>query len=522
MIRTLLILLGITTLVVLAIGAVSDPGVASLTWLNHRIDTSATAALIIIGMMAFCAVAFWNLALWLSRSPQRAERARAEQRRRQGDDAITRGFMAVTSGDGSEARRQAVKALDVSDNIILVRILNALAAEESGDTTATKTAWSAMLSVPELKLAGLRGLMELAARQGDKAEAVKLVAEAYNQPRPAMWAFKTLFEARLEAGEWAEALDLIESALTRKLISPIFSERAKASLMAASASRLEDAQEVQMRDQALDYAQRAAKLQPQFTPAAVIAARLLNRAKKTGRAEDVLEAAWAVRPHPAIWLTYRDLVSDETPKERARRLQGLIDRNPKHRESRLLQVERALLTGVKSEIAAALAAIEEDSADATLTRRVCGVVARGAQALNDHDTARNWVARAATTKSEPDWSDIDAEGKAFAYSASDWSRVILTFAETAALPHPRHERGDKGLPEIPELVSRYQPSMPFIKARPTASRPDPSHVPDDVGQYGADDLGAAITGQDLDAAPPADSVRPRAPRPRARPPKSGK
>ena len=505
MIRTFLILFGIVALIALGLGLTHEPGLASVDWLGYRVDTTAMATVILIGILALCAVCFWNLALWLARSPQRAERARAEARRRQADEAITRGFMAVAAGDGSEARRLAVKALDLSDNLVLVRLLTARAAETSGDAVAIKAAYSAMLNVPELKLAGLKGLMELADKQGERDEAVRLAGEAYNQAKPTMWAFRTLFDARVGAGEWAEALDLIEGALSRKLISPIFSERAKASLMAASAARLEVADEAQMRDQALDYATRAAKLQPQFTPAALIAARLLSKANKPGRAEDVLEAAWAAQPHPAIWLAYRDLVSDETPKERARRLQGLIDRNPKHRESRLLQLERALLAGAKPDIASALAAMEEDSNDDRITRRVGGLVARGAQALGDIDTARTWVARANQARGEPDWSDIDADGKAFNYSASDWSDLILAFAETGKLSHPRHERGETGLPEVPELTSRYVPSMPFIKAR---QRPEPETttfpVPDDVGQYDA-----AITGQDLDD----ETARPK-PRPK--------
>ncbi len=424
MIRTLLILVGITVLITAAIGLLGDPGQASLTWLHYRIDSSAAAAVSILGFLGFCAVCFWNLALWLSRSPQRAERARAEARRRQGDEVLTRGFMAVAAGDGNEARRNAVKALDLSDNVSLVRILTAMAAESSGDAMATRAAYTAMLSVPELKLAGLRGLMQLAHSQGDRAEAVKLAAEAYNQPRPAMWAFETLFEASLQAGEWAEGLALIEGALSRKLISPIFSERAKASLMVASAVALEASDEAQ----ALDYATRAAKLQPQFTPAAVIASRLLCKANKLGRAEDVLEAAWAAAPHPALWLTYRDLVSDETPRERARRLQGLIDRNPKHRESRILQLERTILTAVKADIAAAMAALEADTPEDALTKRICAVLARGASASGDLDQARAWVARAALVRSDVEWSDIDAEGRAFAYGAQDWSNLILTFA----------------------------------------------------------------------------------------------
>ena len=515
MTRTVLILLGIIALVALAIAGIGDAGQASLVWLGYRIDTSASAAIIIVGVMAFCAVSFWNIALWLSRSPQRAERARARARRKQGDETLTRGFLAVANGDGVEARRQAAKALDVCDNVALVRILTAMAAEQSGDDAATKTAYSAMLNLPELKLAGLKGLMHLAKGQGEKAEATRLATEAYNQSKPAMWAFETLFEARLEAGEWAEALDLIDSALNRKLISPIFSERAKASLMAASAARLETSEDAQMRDQALDYAQRAAKLQPAFTPAAIIAARLLNKAKKVGRAEDVLEAAWGAQPHPAIWLTYRDLVSSETPKERARRLQGLIDRNKAHRESRMLQVERALLAGSKPDITAAMAALADDATEDKLTKRVSGLMSRGAQALGDLDAARTWVAQAALASGEPEWSDIDAEGNAFAYSASDWSDLILTFARNATLAHPRYERGEKGLPEVPDLSSRYVPSIPFIKAarKTTGGKISPIPQPDDPGDYDT-----AITGQDLDviAVPQVKTARPRRTSPRTK------
>ena len=491
MIRAVLILLALIAAIAISIGLLGDPGIASVTWMHYRVDTSASACIVIIGCLAFAAVAFWNLALWIARAPQRAERARAAARHRQGEDAVTRGFMALAAGDGTEARRQSVKALDLSDNIVLVRILSALAAEESGDATAAKSAYSAMLSIPELKLAGLKGLMQIADKSGDRTEAVRLASEAYNQPRPAMWAFETLFEAKLTAGEWGEALDLIDGALNRKLISPIFSERAKSSLMAATAAQLESAPDTPTRDQAMDYALRAAKLQPQFTPAPVIASRQLLAAGKLGRAEDILEAGWAAQPHPALWLAYRDLVNDETPRERARRLQGLIDRNPKHRESRLLQLERALLTGIRADIATAMEALEPDTADDVLTRRLCGLMARASQALQDADAARTWVARAALAKAEPDWSDLDAEGRAFNYGASDWSNLILTYARTSALIHPRLDRGEKGLPDMPELASRYVPSMPFIKAAHKRATAVPQ--PDDPGTY--DD---AITGQDLD------------------------
>ncbi|MFT4091254.1 MAG: heme biosynthesis HemY N-terminal domain-containing protein [Asticcacaulis sp.] len=519
MIRSFLILLGIIALIAIAIGFTGDAGQASLMWLGYRIDTSASAVVILIGVLAFFAVAFWQLALWLSRAPQRAERKRAATRRRQGEEILTRGFLAVASGDGAEARRSALKAVDLYDNVALVRILGAMAAETARDEAATRAAYQAMLSVPELKLAGLRGLTNLALATGDRTEATRLASEAYNQAKPPMWAFNTLFETRIIAGEWAGALELVEGALARKLVSPVFAERARAALMAASAAQLEASEDAQLREQALDYAVRAAKLQPMFTPASVIASRLLVANKKTGRAEDVLEAAFAAAPHPAIWLAYRDLVSAETPKDRVRRLQGIIDRNPSHRESQLLLVERAVLGQDRAEIARTTAALEPELSEERLTRRVAGLMAKAALATGEPDMARDWVQRASLARPEADWSDIDADGKAFDYSPADWTVVVTTYAENGTLAHPRLERGEKTLADVPDLPTRYVPSMPFVKsnlrkapARDTsvtaeASSPPDATADDDYGMV--DGFDAAITGQELDEAPLAPKPRPK-------------
>jgi HemY protein len=320
-----------------------------------------------------------------------------------------------------------------------------------------------------------------------------------------MWAFKALFEARLEMSQWAEAQNLVANALNRKLISPLYSERAKAALMTAQAAKVERSDEGAKSDQALDNALRASKLKPAFTPAAILAARQLKKAGKIGRAEDVLEAAYQAAPHPALWIAYRDLVSDETPRERATRLAGIADRNPNHRETRLLALERAVIAGAKTDIPLAIDALKDDLSDDKLTKRVCGLMARAAQMLQNRDEAKSWVAKAAIVKGEPEWADMDETGQAFDYGDSDWAALVLHFAQTGQLTHPRFDRGEKTLPELPDLPSRFVPSMPFIRAAQKSSAPIP--LPDDPGA-----MGDAISGHDLDD----DEPRPKIARSRAK------
>src|SRR5690606_9744939 len=199
----------------------------------------------------------------------------------------------------------------------------------------------------------------------------------------------------------------------RKIVPPVMAERARAALLAASAARLENASDTKAGAQALEQAVEAAKLQPGFAPGVVMAARLLAQDGKTGRAASTLENAWKAAPHPALYLAYRDLRTAETPRERAARLLELAAQNPAHRESRILQVEQALIAGDLTGAKAATEALEPEP----VTARIAGLMARVAYACGEPDQARVWMAKGMSAPHEPDWSDLDPEGRAFAYHA---------------------------------------------------------------------------------------------------------
>ena len=284
MIRAAIIVFLVAALATAILAMTGEPGHATLVWLGWRADMTATAFVLITLFVALAAMIGWRLLLWVVESPRRAERARAETRRRQANEVLTRGFLAAAAGDGLEARRLALKAADLADEAPgLVRVLAAHAADAAGDPVAIQAAYSAMLGFPEMRLAGHRGLMQAALAQGDRVAALSHAEQAYGLTRTARWAWRALLEARLESGDWDGALDLVKGALARKIVSPIVAERARAALLAASAAQLESSSDPKSRSQAQDFAVEAAKLQPGFAPGVVMAARLLAADGKTQR-----------------------------------------------------------------------------------------------------------------------------------------------------------------------------------------------------------------------------------------------
>ena len=498
MIRVGVVLFIVAAVAVAILALTGDPGRASVVWLGWRADMTAAAAVLIAFLGSLIGTVAWRTLLWIMAAPERAARARADNRRRQADEALTRGFLAAAGGDGSEARRLALKAADLAqDRPGLVRVLAAQAAEAAADPAAAEAAYAAMLGAPEMRLAGLKGLMQLAEARGDRAAALKYAGQAYGQTRAARWAWRALLDARLAEADWIAALDLVKSALDRKIVPPVTAERARAALLAALAAQFEHSAEPKVRGLALDQAVEAAKLQPGFAPGVVMAARLLALDSKLGRAEGVIQQAWRTAPHPALWLAYRDLRTRETPRERAARLGALAAENPDCRESRILTVEQALIAGDAAAAREAAAIIEAEP----LTARTAGLLARVAYAAGERDEARLWMARGMTAPHEPDWSDLDPEGRAFAYQAADWARLVATFAETGELIHPRFERHERSLSELPELPLSYADSAAFLEAE---ERAEPLLHP-------AEDHGLAED-------EPADPGGP-APRRRSRPPR---
>jgi len=273
------------------------------------------------------------------------------------------------------------------------------------------------------------------------------------------------FDDRLEAGDWDGALALLGGPRVKKVLGADKAARARAALLTARA--VSSPSELRTRDAA-----KAAALSPAFVPAAVIAAQGEAEAGRQGRGEVILLRAWKARPHAALAAAYRDLRSGETPGERAERLSRLVARHPEHRESRILEVERALLFGDAAAVAEAVAALAGEPP----TSRLLDLRARAAWADGRVAEARTLAAQAAQ-------APIEADGQTLSIITPemDWARLIALWLDDDELALGEAERRvEPGL-----IVRDAEASAP-----PSTPEPEPEPVwraPDDPGDWDEDE-----------------------------------
>lgn len=447
---------------------------------QHKISASPGVAAAIAMLVTIILAATWGFIGWLWGLPARMKRAQMENARKKCLDTLGLSMAALEGGEISEARRHAQKALGFSPDAASAKFLAAKAAVIAGDGAAGERLYGELTDVAGYGVAARRGLAELALNRGNMAAAISHAEAALQQSKKAPWPAEFLFHRRVLAADWDGALGALDDAERRGLVGQKTATRRRAVVLSAAAHRAE-----RMMDpaQALELAQRAIKFAPGFAPAAVMAARLQAMVGKQWQAAGTLESAWEAAPHPALAIAYRDLKSEEPIPTQARWLDGLIRLNPNHRESRILGVEQALLN---QDAVTAIQGLEPLLAERP-TSRILGLRAAAAKTAGDEAGAREWLAKGANAPREPDWSDLDPDGIAFAYEDADWARLIESYGDRGVLVHPRLERSDSERLAAPELASLTERTGQPGQAGATDTTPV---VPDDPGIESFDGLGA--------------------------------
>lgn len=479
MIRIVLFLVTIAILTLGAVWVADRPGEIVMTWQGWRISTSIAVAAVVLMIVVVLAIVVWSFFRFVLRTPERVSSMLRERRQVRGWRAISRGLIAVGTGNVMIAKRAAGEAKKLLREEPLALLLSAQAAQLRGDTVAAEGEFRNMLARPETRPLGLRGLYVEARRRSDAAAARVFAEEAAGADPSLAWAGEALLEFQSRAGDWDGALSVLERQIAAKAIDKKSGKKRRAVLLTAQALALEETDPGRARERATE----AAKLAPGLIPAAALAGRLQGAVGELRRAARIVEKAWIAGPHPELAEVYADLRPGDTARDRLKRVKKLADKAPGHDESLLAVAHAALAAGDFGQTRAALAPLI-----AQPTQRVCLMMAElEATEHGDHGKAREWTARAVRAKRDPAWiadgyvskswlpaSPLTGKLDAFIWgepAAAPGGPMLEQVAEQAlaiapAMPAPAARR-----PRAPEATDvPSEPEIPIAKSSPGASR----------------------------------------------------
>lgn len=385
------------------------PGHFLLQWGETEYRVSLITGVVALAAFTLAFMILWSLFRLIFRLPGILGFANRMRRQAKGQQAVSRGLVAIGTGDSRLAQRYAQESMRLLGSEPLPLLLKAQAAQLAGDAKGAEDAFRTMLDEPETRSLGLRGLYVEAERRNDAATARLLAEQALDRTPDAAWASEAMLGFKAAEQDWRGAIALVDQNISRRLVGKNEGRAQRAILLAAAAQQASEANP----DEALTLAQEALRSTPGLVPAATIAARRTSAKGDYARASKIIEAAWKENPHPDLAEAYLNVRHGDSALDRLKRARHLQKLTPAAREARFA-IARAALDA--REFGAAREALEA-LVLAKPTVRACLMMAELEELESGNQgLVRAWLARASRAPREPEWV---ADGVV----SADWSPV---------------------------------------------------------------------------------------------------
>lgn len=471
MLRALLFLALVAIAAAGSVWVAEHPGTVTLDWNGTAYGVSLATALIGILIVGIVIFVLFSIVQGVIGLPSFLSRSARERKRAKGMSSLSRGMIAVGSGDPLAARRYASDAERLLGEQPLTLLLKAQAAQISGDREAAERAFRNMAEEPETRVLGLRGLFVEARRRDDETAARAYAAEAARLAPSVTWANEAVLEAQCADGDWSAATETVERRASLGLMDKPHARRQRAVLLTAAAQSREAGEPEAATEQAL----KAVKLAPDLVPAACIAGRLLARKGDLRKAAKIVEAAWKANPHPDLAKVYLGLRPGDSTRDRLARAETLAKLSSWDPEARIAVAQSAYETREFAKAREAIAPLVNDRP----TVKVCLLMARIEEAEHGTGTGRSreWLAKAAHAPRDKAWiaDGVASERWAPVSPVSGHLDAFVWKTPPEILAGPDATREDLEPPAPPEPHD-VPPLAPLSKPSEPAPAPTPSPV----------------------------------------------
>lgn len=383
----------------------NNPGFVEFDWFGYHIKSSMGLFIAAIIILVVVCIMLWRLVRSIMGAPDAFGLFFSSRRRKKGYEALSKGIIAVGSGDVANAQKYARLAADKLDDEPLTLLLRAQTAQLEGNKDQAHKAFEKMTEQDTTKMLGLRGLFVEAQRNEDGAAAKLIALDAVAHDGQSKWALNGLFDMQVAEGDWSAALNSLLMIGRLQGSDVVKTKRQRAVLLTAEAMRLENSNA----DRALELALEARGFAAELVPATVISAKLLLAKGSLRKAHKLLEKCWRLAPHPEIGALFAVQKDAEKANIWLKRVQTFATKAGVGNAEMAAQgvVEAAVMVArvaiEQSDWSAARKALETLVIDEP-SARICTLMAKIEQGeLGNKGLVAEWLARAQRAPSDPVW-----------------------------------------------------------------------------------------------------------------------
>ncbi len=334
-------------LALITVWLADQPGRITLDWRGWHVDSSAAFLAFFTILLCLIVWKVGKLFFWLRYSGARRVERRLRQRQQDGLRFLTSGLNALAAQDLRGATRAQEAARKKLGGVPLITWVGAQIAAAKHDHKVAGSAFLTLTQEPSAANLGWRGLM--AARQHTSLAGPQLkpiIAGALADKRIARQAYvhEARFAAAARAHDWEELRRALDTAEQHHALPRARLRQVEQVLLLARGQALQaiETKDGGLNSQARLLLERAYKLAPDFTPAALAYIdALLNGGDRT-TAGKVIAAGWLLNPSSALLERFEAAYENETALARLQRFERIAQKCPTALETQLALAQLSL------------------------------------------------------------------------------------------------------------------------------------------------------------------------------------
>ena len=331
-----------------------------------------------------------------------ALRANVKMKKSDVDEALLlllKTMTATTEGD-LKAAREHLKALqkvigkgEMTDFLEL-KILKGEKNFDAAQKLAIKLAQN-----KESELVGLKSLIETSAKKKDYEKALQSANRAFETRQDLYWVIENTFHLRAFASDWRGALEVLETGLKKKMVTPERYALLKAmAFYEIGLQEKKDGKELGF----AKYVTQAYNIDPSFEPAALDLALIYEKEGQTRKAEKILKQIWRINPTYDVAKAYLKLFKDDSPIDKVQKMESfalLNSKNPSLNSFVLAELDMKAKLYDKAHAEFEIFLINNPA-----TKKIAKLMAQYERAANNNEKAAlSWEKRAETCEEDCVW-----------------------------------------------------------------------------------------------------------------------
>lgn len=340
MIRLVLYALFLLPLMAGAVWLADHPGSVQMDAFGYRVETSLLVALSAILLLMVVVAVCVMLVRALIGLPQRLQAKMIVKHQRKGIDALTHTLTALASANWAEATTQLQQVSHhLGQTHPSVLLLGTQLAHAQGQKDRVRQNLSALLSSPETRLIGLRGMIEQAISDQDHKAALTYAQEAIAAQPSDRWLNLMMMDLLARSEKWDEIQTLLKKSRKHRAFSSSEADRYVAiiHLMQAREALSRGTFAVAQRQAADAY-----HLAPTFLPVVCVYLDSLAQDGISRRWRHVMLRAWKEEPSHELAQRVMDALAPESEKSQRKMVQKLATSQPDNAQSALLLAKLAI------------------------------------------------------------------------------------------------------------------------------------------------------------------------------------